>query len=465
MVFPQSHTPYPPPRFSAAYIAHLGMTTGRVGAFLAIVTSLALPLAVYALPASGLGADGPLPTGVALPLAATAASALVAFVGARMAGRRPLPAAAAMTAGAAAALLSLWLWDGDASALILSALFVGVPALVLVVGSGLVAAVFIWERRRAPGDLARPVLLSLVPLAFVGLAVFLPVMLARAAPEDRGALARLKGRDHQRVQVFQQDGGWVRSWGEFGGGDGQFKNPSGVAVDPGGGVYVVDADNNRVQRFDESGRFELAWGGKGSEGGQLRLPTAIALSREGNVYVSDTGNGRVQVFDPDGAFLGALGDRKLAEPLGVAVDGEGFVYVAEAEEGRIAWFSPDGASGGTWPLEEIDEPARPVGVAVDAAGIVYAADQGNKRIVVYDRSGSVLRSWGAVTGEEDEYLRPTWLTVGGGRVFVVMVDRVYVFDAEGRYLQRWGSVGVGDGRFWGPQGIFVDEQGLVYASQ
>ena len=308
MAFPQSHTSYPPPRFSAAYIAHLGMTTGRVGAFLAIVTSLALPLAVYALPASGWGADGPLPAGVALPLAATVASALVAFGGSRLAGRRPLPAAAAMTAGAAAALLSLWLWDGDASALILSALFVGVPALVLVVGSGLVAAAFIWERRRAPGDLARPILLSLVPLAFVGLAVFLPVMLARAAPEDRGALARLKGRDHQRVQVFQQDGGWVRSWGEFGGGDGQFKNPSGVAVGPGGGVYVVDADNNRVQRFDESGRFELAWGGRGAEDGQVRLPTAIALSREGNVYVSDTGNGRVQVFDPDGAFLGALGD-------------------------------------------------------------------------------------------------------------------------------------------------------------
>ena len=388
MAFPQSHTPYPPPRFSAAYIAHLGMTTGRVGAFMAIVTSLALPLAVYALPASGLGADGPLPAGVALPLAATAASALVAFGGARMAGRRPLPAAAAMTAGGGGcAAVAVAVGRGCFCADSLGAVC-GVPALVLVLGSVLVAAAFIWERRRAPGDLAGPVLLSLVPLAFVGLAVFLPVMLARVAPEDRGALARLKGRDHQRVQVFQQDGSWVRSWGEFGGGDGQFNNPSGVAVGPGGGVYVVDTDNNRVQRFDESGRFELAWGGKGSEGGQLLSPTAIALSREGNVYVSDTGNDRVQVFDPDGAFLGALGDRELAEPLGVAVDGEGFVYVAEAGEGRIAWFSPDGGSGGTWLLAEVDQSARPVGVAVDAAGAVYVADQGNKRIVVYDRSGA-----------------------------------------------------------------------------
>ena len=106
-----------------------------------------------------------------------------------------------------------------------------------------------------------------------------------------------------------------------------------------------------------------------------------------------------------------------------------------------------------------------MGLALDSAGALYAADYANKRIVVYDGSGNELRSWTTVTGEEDKYLRPTWLAVHGDRVYVVMVASIYVFDTQGRFLHRWGSSGAGDGRFWDPQGIAVDEQGRVYVSQ
>lgn len=37
--------------------------------------------------------------------------------------------------------------------------------------------------------------------------------------------------------------------GAYGIGDGQFKDPFGIAVDGSGRVYVVDVNNNRVQVF------------------------------------------------------------------------------------------------------------------------------------------------------------------------------------------------------------------------
>ena len=43
-------------------------------------------------------------------------------------------------------------------------------------------------------------------------------------------------------------------------GDGQFKTPSGIAVDSSDNVYVTDGGNNRIQKFDSNGKFITKWG-------------------------------------------------------------------------------------------------------------------------------------------------------------------------------------------------------------
>jgi sugar lactone lactonase YvrE len=83
-----------------------------------------------------------------------------------------------------------------------------------------------------------------------------------------------------------------------------FSQPSDVAWDRAGNVYVADGigANNRIAKFDKDGRFLLHWGQTGSEPGQFNGAKAIAIDAQDNVYVADMGNKRIQVFDAQGTF-------------------------------------------------------------------------------------------------------------------------------------------------------------------
>ena len=54
---------------------------------------------------------------------------------------------------------------------------------------------------------------------------------------------------NHRIQVFDEDGVFLWSWGCYGSDDAQFIHPKGLASDGLGNVYVVDCDNHRIQKF------------------------------------------------------------------------------------------------------------------------------------------------------------------------------------------------------------------------
>jgi len=85
-----------------------------------------------------------------------------------------------------------------------------------------------------------------------------------------------------------------------------FGAPADVAWDAAGNIFVADghgsAGNARIAKFDKDGRFVKTWGSYGSGEGQFNTPHAIAVDAKGNVYVADRGNKRIQVFDNDGNF-------------------------------------------------------------------------------------------------------------------------------------------------------------------
>src|SRR5437764_3060980 len=86
--------------------------------------------------------------------------------------------------------------------------------------------------------------------------------------------------------------------------DGLFRQPTDVAWDSRGNIYITDGYiNSRVAKYDSRADWVKSWGTKGTAPGQFNLPHAIAIDRNDNIYVGDRSNRRIQVFNTDGKFL------------------------------------------------------------------------------------------------------------------------------------------------------------------
>ncbi len=70
-----------------------------------------------------------------------------------------------------------------------------------------------------------------------------------------------------------------------------------MAVGVTGQVTVVDTENHRIQQFDATGRFIRKWGNFGSGAGQFVEPRGVAAGN-GQVYVADTSNHRLARVRP-----------------------------------------------------------------------------------------------------------------------------------------------------------------------
>lgn len=81
---------------------------------------------------------------------------------------------------------------------------------------------------------------------------------------------------------------YVCKFGEFGTLNGQFSEPSGVAVTPiERDILVADTNNHRIQIFDRDGRFKGAFGECGKRDGQMLYPNRVAVAPTGEVVITE----------------------------------------------------------------------------------------------------------------------------------------------------------------------------------
>ena len=83
--------------------------------------------------------------------------------------------------------------------------------------------------------------------------------------------------------------------------NGQFRQPTDVAWDAQGNIYISDGYiNSRVAKFTKDGDWVTSMGEPGREKlGQLNTPHSITYDAKGFIYVADRGNRRIQVIDPN----------------------------------------------------------------------------------------------------------------------------------------------------------------------
>src|SRR5262245_47574739 len=81
---------------------------------------------------------------------------------------------------------------------------------------------------------------------------------------------------------------------------GQFRQPTDVAWDTEGNIYISDGYiNSRVAKFTRDGDWVASLGEPGGgKLGMLNTVHTITYDAKGNIYVGDRGNRRIQVIDP-----------------------------------------------------------------------------------------------------------------------------------------------------------------------
>ena len=127
---------------------------------------------------------------------------------------------------------------------------------------------------------------------------------------------------HNRIAKFSPGGEVLTVWGSAGSGDGQFNDPTSVAVDPSTNkVYVADPINKRIQVFDENGKFLTKW--SVPEWGQaIGFEDLVIDAHRGRLYASSTHVDAVLVFDLKGNRIGSLTPKppdKLEGPSALAL--------------------------------------------------------------------------------------------------------------------------------------------------
>ncbi len=287
-----------------------------------------------------------------------------------------------------------------------------------------------------------------------------------------------ESRESEEVMTIPSPYLPVAQFGQEGVDDGEFRSPTGIALDGEGNIYVADTDNHCIQKFDRDGNFVARWGGEAdSEEGAFYYPRGLATAPDGTVYVADSGNNRVQKFDPDGNLLGAWGQfgfawrgaeaGKFDVPWGVATDQQGHLYVSDTSNARIQKFQSDGTPLIKWGKDGSFDGAffYPRGLAVDFAGHVYIADEGNHRVQKFDARGHFLAKWGREGTGIGQFQSPWGVACDAlGNVYVVdsRNHRIQKFDSNGTYLCSWGNRGLTDAQVNFPSGLAVDREGFVY---
>ena len=97
--------------------------------------------------------------------------------------------------------------------------------------------------------------------------------------------------------------------------------PTDVGFGKNGEIYVSDGyGNSRIVEFDHSGNFIRAWGKYGTGPGEFNLPQSVVVDAQGNVYAGDRENRRIQIFDADGHYLREWNDIGYAYGLYITPD-------------------------------------------------------------------------------------------------------------------------------------------------
>ena len=197
-----------------------------------------------------------------------------------------------------------------------------------------------------------------------------------------------------RSQIKRQKMIYHCKFGEFGVMEGQFTEPSGVAVNAQNDIIVADTNNHRIQIFDKEGRFKFQFGECGKRDGQLLYPNRVAVVKtSGDIIVTERSpTHQIQIYNQYGQFARKFGANVLQHPRGVTVDSKGRIIVVECKVMRVIIFDQMGNVLHKFGCSKHLE--FPNGVVVNDKQEIFISDNRAHCVKVFSYEGVFLRQIG-----------------------------------------------------------------------
>jgi len=197
-----------------------------------------------------------------------------------------------------------------------------------------------------------------------------------------------------RGQIRRQKMIYNVKLGEFGVMEGQFTEPSGVAVNQRNEIIVADTNNHRIQVFDKEGRFQFSFGECGKREGQLLYPNRVFVNKQsGDIVVTERSpTHQIQIYNQYGAFVRKFGADILQHPRGVTVDNKNRIVVVECKVMRVLIFDYYGEVLKRFGCSRHLE--FPNGVAVNDKEEIFISDNRAHCVKVFGYDGQFLRKIG-----------------------------------------------------------------------
>ncbi|MEM6935051.1 MAG: C13 family peptidase [Pseudomonadota bacterium] len=239
------------------------------------------------------------------------------------------------------------------------------------------------------------------------------------------------GAFNRRIQVFDADGIFLRSFAPVRPGESDTGFLGGMAIASDGSVVIVTFNQDEIiRRFSANGEYLNGWGRRTQDlseagvDGVFGNAVSIAVGPDDLVYVGDEQVPTIQVFELDGTFVGAISDTSSAQPPtfydAVTVAPDGTVLAASLRQ--LQRFTPEGQLLAEYALTE-----RTFSLAVDDSGRIYAGDT---RLEVLAADGTplgVMAEGGVLPGQVNTV---RGLAIGSGQ-------RVYALERSNNRMQRF----------------------------
>lgn len=257
------------------------------------------------------------------------------------------------------------------------------------------------------------------------------------------------------VNVFAGNGstGYANGTGT----EASFNNIQALAFDAAGNMYAAESGNNRIRKITPAG-VVTNYAGNGTTGradgpaasATFSNPSALAVDMFGNVYVADNGNYVIRKITPEGivstlAGSGSVGNvsgsgqaASIGSVAGMTIDRAGNLYITDASyhlirkitlTGVVSVFAGTGEAGAVNGAGNVASFYSPLGITIDQAGNLYVAESSNRLIRKITPAGVVSTLAGNSLGN---IVNGTGTTAGFYNPYAVAADlngNLYVADA------------------------------------